>query len=65
MLKGRMKGDAADAARAARLIVEVRTSIAALCDDDLLDPADIFPGDASAVAGAFASAAMRRRNLRV
>jgi hypothetical protein len=63
MLKIKMKRRAAEAARAATQIGEIRASIIALNDDDLLDLADIFSGKIHAFLGEVASAELKRRNL--
>lgn len=63
MLQTRIRKKAADAARAVRLLAEITTSIEALGDEDLLDLADIFAGDATTALGRMASAEMQRRNL--
>lgn len=63
MLKTRIRKKAADAERVIKQLAEIRTSIAALEDEDLLDLADIFSGDAKTTLGDLASSEMRRRKL--
>lgn len=63
MLKKRMKLMADRDARAARRLALIEQSIVALSDDDLLDLADIFRGDATTPLGESATAEMTRRNI--
>ena len=63
MLKTRIRRRAADAERAGKLLFEIRRSIEALHDEDLLDLADIFSGDARTTLGEIASAEKKHRNL--
>lgn len=60
-----MRKKTAEAGKAVALIADVRASIATLQDEDLLDLADIFPGDAGTTLGDMAWAEMRRRDLRL
>ena len=63
MLKRRIKRRGLERARAVEMIAEVQASIVALNDEDLLDLADIFRGDAKASLMTLATAEMERRNL--
>ena len=63
MLKRRIKRRELEGARAVEMIADVRASIVALNDEDLLDLADIFRGDAKASLMTLAAAEMERRNL--
>ncbi|WP_380784865.1 hypothetical protein [Sphingomonas sp. R86521] len=58
-----MKRQAAVGALAADRLAGIEASISALNDEDLLDLADIFSGDARTHLGDSASAELRRRNL--
>lgn len=63
MLKTQIKRRASEGARAVRQIAEIRTSIAALGDEDLLDLADIYSGETQTWLGDAAAAEVKRRNL--
>ena len=63
MLKQRIKRRELEGARAVEMMADVRASIVALNDEDLLDLADIFRGDAKASLMTLAAAEMERRNL--
>ena len=63
MLKRRIKRRELEGARAVEMMADVRASIVALNDEDLLDLADIFRGDAKASLMTLAAAEMERRNL--
>ncbi|MGU3391371.1 hypothetical protein [Sphingomonas sp. M1A8_2b] len=63
MLKTRIKRKAAEAERAVRSLAEITASIIALRDDDLLDLADIFEGNAPTILGTIASTEVQRRDL--
>ena len=63
MLKTRIRKKAADAERVIKQLAEIRTSIAALEDEDLLDLADIFSDGTKTTLGDLASSEMRRCKL--
>ncbi len=63
MLKTRRKRQTAEAERAVVRLAEIRASVAALADDDLLDLADIFAGDRATPLGVIAAAEMAKRNI--
>lgn len=63
MLKTRRKRQAVAAERAIVRLAEIHASVTALADDDLLDLADIFAGNAPTALGAIASAEMAKRNI--
>ena len=63
MLKLRARREGTESRRAVALLAEVRRSIEALGDEDLLDLADIFDRTPEATLSVFATAEMRRRNL--
>ncbi|WP_293876072.1 MULTISPECIES: hypothetical protein [unclassified Sphingomonas] len=63
MLRTRRKRQTAEAERAVVRLAEIRASVAALADDDLLDLADIFAGDTPTPLGAIAAAEMAKRNI--
>jgi hypothetical protein len=63
MLKFRARREEAEARRAVGLLADVRRSVEALGDEDLLDLADIFDRTPEAVLSVIATAEMRRRNL--
>ncbi|HEU0066907.1 MAG TPA: hypothetical protein VFQ57_06675 [Sphingomonas sp.] len=63
MLKSRIKRHTTENARAAARLADIQASIAALNDDDLLDLADIFGGDAQTPLKEMAGAEMAKRNL--
>lgn len=63
MLKTRIKRQAAEAERAVAQLADIRTSIVALDDEDLLDLADIFARGAPTQLRAMAAAEMSKRNL--
>lgn len=63
MLKTQIKRRATEGARAIRQLAEIRSTITALIDEDLLDLADIFSGDTPTWLGDIAAAEVKRRNL--
>ncbi len=63
MLKRRIKRRELEGARAVEMMADVRASIVALNDEDLLDLADIFCTDAKASLMTLAAGEMERRNL--
>ena len=63
MLRIRTKRRAAAAERAVAQLAQIRASIAALGDEDLLDLADIFAQATDTPLRDIASAEMLRRNL--
>lgn len=63
MLRTRIKRVTAEGARATTRLAEIEASIVALNDEDLLDLADIFSGDAQTPLGVCASAEVKKRNL--
>lgn len=65
MLKRRIKQRDLEGARAVKIMADIRASIAALNDEDLLDLADIFRGEAHTSLMKLAAAEMEKRNLRL
>jgi hypothetical protein len=63
MLKRRMKLVADQGARAVVRLRQIETSIGVLNDEDLLDLADIFKGQASGPLGDLASVEMLKRGI--
>jgi len=65
MLKMKIRRRVAEAAQAVTQLAEIRTSITALNDEDLLDLADIFSAEIRTSIGNNASMELKRRNLSV
>lgn len=63
MLNSRIKRRAIESARAVARLAEIKASISALNDEDLLDLADIFRDARDAPLGAMATAEMVKRGL--
>jgi hypothetical protein len=65
MLRKRIQKRTAMLERTARRFAEIRSSITALADDDLLDLADIFSKQTTTPLWEIASTEMAKRNLRL
>jgi hypothetical protein len=63
MLKDKPRWRADRGARALKIVGEIEASIAALCDEDLLDLHDIFVASPASRLGMLASEEMQRRSL--
>jgi hypothetical protein len=63
MLKKRIKRRTTMGGRAARRLGEIKSSITALGDEDLLDLVDIFSDEMKTPLWEIASAEMRKRNI--